>query len=372
MKLKYLNHIQCERGVERMKKSKLVKVSINILMIYALFYISCIKNETETQPESMISESVEVQSTEQKKVSETKFADQEIKTLKKTFSISDIDMVFVEGGSMEIQGNMISLDSFYMNKYELTWTLFNKAISWANENGYSEREIVSETSDNTCAVIIAWTESIRICNYLSLMEGLKPVYYKENKTDPVLSHEDLVVFSKTDPSNYIIHPFFINWEANGYRLPTEAEWEYAARGGQLSKGYTYSGSDNIDEVAWSDDPYDFFMENYPVAQKKPNELGLYDMSGNAAEWCIDLWNDQAKMEPHHNPNRISHIALIDYENGIEHYLLIKGGYINYQYLNQLENSFFTPKSRIKAFIERNHYGKHYQTTATIRIIKNSN
>ena len=73
-----------------------------------------------------------------------------------------------------------------------------------------------------------------------------------------------------------------------FRLPTEAEWEYAARGGRYSKGYKYAGSDNIGEVAWYNLP-----DYKPVAQLKPNELGIYDMSGSVYEWCQDLYNDKA-------------------------------------------------------------------------------
>lgn len=80
-----------------------------------------------------------------------------------------------------------------------------------------------------------------------------------------------------------------------YRLPSEAEWEYAARGGQKSKGYEYAGSNNLDEVGWYS--ANSGSKTHPVGQKKANELGLHDMSDNVWEWCEDDWHNSYKEAP---------------------------------------------------------------------------
>lgn len=114
--------------------------------------------------------------------------------------------------------------------------------------------------DNNPVDNVSWYDAIYFCNKLSEKFGFTPVY-SVDKTTGVMQ----------------------NTSANGFRLPTEEEWEYAARGGQ---NYTYSGSDNLNEVGWH--VGNSGNRTHPVAQKKSNGFGLYDMSGNVLEWCWDV------------------------------------------------------------------------------------
>lgn len=161
--------------------------------------------------------------------------------------------------------------NYMLSKTEITQSLYEE-ITGKNKSEFKGSNLPVEN--------VSLYDAIYFCNLLSIKQGKQPVYKYNGETDvttwdyiPNISRE-LYGGDITEDQN-----------ANGYRLPTAAEWEYAANGGQ---DYQYSGSDNVDEVAWYYNNANY--ETHPVAQKKPNGYGLYDMSGNVWEWTLNHSN----------------------------------------------------------------------------------
>jgi len=135
--------------------------------------------------------------------------------------------------------------------------------------------------------MVNWYHAIAFCNKLSIEEGLTPVYTVIIGNTPVNWNTlTFTIIPTTDDADW--NAAIADWSANGYRLPTEAEWQFAARGGNGTHNYTYAGSDTIGDVAWYSANSDSNM--HIVGTKNENELGLYDMSGNVWEWIWD-WYD---------------------------------------------------------------------------------
>ncbi len=201
-------------------------------------------------------------------IMEVKDKDNATDTLSLTVHVypEPLQMVFVNGGTFtmgdtwgdglvdENPTHLVTLNSFYISRYEVAQVLWQE-IMVATPSYFSGANHPVEQ--------VNWYDAVNFCNLLSQQAGLNPCYY-------------------IDGINVTC-----NFYATGYRLPTEAEWEYAARGGSLTQGYKFSGSNDSGTVAW-------YLTNssattHDVGNRQANELDLYDLSGNVLEWCWDWY-----------------------------------------------------------------------------------
>lgn len=182
---------------------------------------------------------------------------------------------FNEGGTTELPVHSVYISSLFMDKFDVTREVWLDVYTWATANGYQFDNGGTFSGANHPVVYVNWFDAVKWCNARSEKAGLTHCYYTTADQTTVYRTGQLGLSNAC-----------VKWNASGYRLPTEAEWEKAARGGLIGMRYPWGNS-----VSSTDANYGYIVGGTtPVNSYAPNGYGLYDMAGNAWQWCWD-WHD---------------------------------------------------------------------------------